>query len=200
VTGTGRFAGPISTESELMLRNEGQVQPAGRRSRRLGRALAGVVAAVAVLVGAAAAFDGYAGAAVYEAYAAPGEFVTVNGARMYYVCDGAGEPTLVLSAGIGGGALDWSPLLPLLAERNRVCAFDRFGQDYSDGPPLPRGRFAASLEAMARRHAGATFVRVADARHYVQADQPEAVAQALRDWLDGLAPPAERRGGGADEI
>ena len=36
----------------------------------------------------------------------PGHFVIVNGARMHYLCQGTGEPTLVLEAGFDGGVLD----------------------------------------------------------------------------------------------
>ena len=57
---------------------------------------------------------------------------------MHYVCMGGGDPTLVLQGGHGGGAIDWLPVMELLADDYRVCAFDRLGQDWSDSPPMPR--------------------------------------------------------------
>jgi len=111
-----------------------------RRSvrRKVGRVLAWVVGLGLLVVGVAGAYDRYASAQVLAAYPAPGEFVSINGSQMHVLCQGTGEPTLVLQAGFGGGALDWSPIMPLLADQRRVCAFDRLGQDYSDPAPTPR--------------------------------------------------------------
>jgi pimeloyl-ACP methyl ester carboxylesterase len=71
-------------------------------------------------------------------YPAPGKFLTIGTAKMHYLCEGTGEPTLVLEAGFGGGVLDWSPVIHSLAKHHRVCAFDRLGQDWSDTAPHPR--------------------------------------------------------------
>jgi pimeloyl-ACP methyl ester carboxylesterase len=94
--------------------------------------------AILLLTGGAWLYDRYASRQALIDFPPPGQFVTVNGARMHYLCQGAGEPTLVLEAGFDGGALDWTPILPALAEHHRVCAFDRLGQDYSDPAPHPR--------------------------------------------------------------
>ena len=83
-------------------------------------------------------FEGYASPRALIAYPPPGQFVSVNAARIHYICQGKGEPTLVLEAGFDGGALDWMPILPALAEHHHVCAFDRLGQDWSDPAPHPR--------------------------------------------------------------
>jgi len=112
------------------------------RSRWLGSTLWGwltlVVLLVGGLVGGAAGYDRYAEGQLAVAYPAPGQFVQVGTARMHYLCSGAGEPTLVFAAGFAGGALDWTSVLPPLAQHHRVCAFDRLGQDWSDPAPQPR--------------------------------------------------------------
>lgn len=108
------------------------------RRTRLLRILLWVTVAAILLVAMAAGYDTYASSRALAKYPAPGRFVEVGGRQMHYRCEGSGEPTLVLEAGFAGGALDWSPVIPLLAGSNRVCAFDRFGQDYSDPAPHPR--------------------------------------------------------------
>jgi pimeloyl-ACP methyl ester carboxylesterase len=93
---------------------------------------------IVALITSAVGYDRYAESQLLTAYPAPGQFVQLAGARMHYRCEGSGEPTLVFAAGIGGGALDWSQVMPALSQRNRVCAFDRLGQDWSDPAPQPR--------------------------------------------------------------
>jgi hypothetical protein len=80
-----------------------------RTLRRSGRGLALFVALLMLLVAAAWSYDAYASPRVIAAYPPPGQFVQVGGAKMHYVCQGAGEPSLVLEAGIPGGLLDWTP-------------------------------------------------------------------------------------------
>jgi len=91
-----------------------------------------------ILTGCAWLYDRYASRQALVDFPAPGQFVTVNGARMHYLCQGIGEPTLVLLAGFDGGAQDWTPIIPALSKHHRVCAFDRLGQDWSDPAPHPR--------------------------------------------------------------
>jgi pimeloyl-ACP methyl ester carboxylesterase len=109
-----------------------------RIGRWLWRGLVIFLAIFVLLAGGAWGYDAYAGPRATQDYAPPGQFVQVGQARMHYLCLGSGEPTLVLEAGIGGGVLDWMPVMPLLAAYNRVCAFDRLGQDWSDPAPHPR--------------------------------------------------------------
>ncbi len=92
-------------------------------------------------------YEGYASPRALIVYPAPGQFVSINGARMHYICQGKGEPTLVLEAGFDGGALDWMPILPALAEHHHVCAFDRLGQDWSDPATHPR-TFATAADEL----------------------------------------------------
>lgn len=60
-------------------------------------------------------------------YVAAGTLVDVNGTRVYLDCRGAGSPTVVLDAGLGAGASGWGLVLDWVAERTRVCAWDRPG-------------------------------------------------------------------------
>jgi pimeloyl-ACP methyl ester carboxylesterase len=96
-----------------------------------------ILAAVLVTAGAGIV-DAQASRNAVETYGPRGQFVEVNGAQMHVICQGNGEQALVLQAGIGGGALDWLPVMENMANEFRVCAFDRFGQDWSDPAPMPR--------------------------------------------------------------
>src|SRR5215216_7931903 len=58
-----------------------------------------------------------------------------GGRKMYMECHGKGSPTVVFVSGGGDRAETWSktldpsqqPVLPAIAETNRVCAYDRPG-------------------------------------------------------------------------
>jgi pimeloyl-ACP methyl ester carboxylesterase len=71
-------------------------------------------------------------------YPPPGELVTVSGHKMHIYCMGAGSPTIILDHAGGGSSMDWSLIQPRLAERTRVCAYDRAGYGWSDYNPAPR--------------------------------------------------------------
>ena len=91
-----------------------------------------------LLIGGARIVDTQASRSAVQRYSPRGQFVEVDGSQMHVFCVGEGERTLVLQAGIGGGALDWLPLMNELEGEFRVCAFDRLGQDWSDPAPTPR--------------------------------------------------------------
>lgn len=68
----------------------------------------------------------------------PGMLVDVGGYRLHLDCRGPvtfGQPTIVLEAGLGEWSLTWAGLMPLLAERHRVCAYDRAGYGWSESRP-----------------------------------------------------------------
>ena len=113
------------------------------RLRRVGLILIGLLALAII---SAWGYDVYASRQALIDYPAPGQFVSVNGAKMHYLCQGSGEPTLVLEAGFDGGALDWNLGMPALAIHHRVCAFDRLGQDWSEPAPHPRSFGTAADE------------------------------------------------------
>ncbi len=97
--------------------------------RRLGGSALVVLASLALLMIGTVTWDRSASVRAEAYYPARGSFVTVNDAQMHVICQGQGEPTLALQAGIAGGALDWLPVMAELAPSHRVCAFDRLGQD-----------------------------------------------------------------------
>jgi pimeloyl-ACP methyl ester carboxylesterase len=56
---------------------------------------------------------------------------------------------VVLDAGLGGGALDWSTVQPEVSKFARVCAYDRAGMAWSDSGIRPR----TSRQVVAELHA-----------------------------------------------
>jgi len=60
-------------------------------------------------------------------------YVQLGPYRIHYFAGGAGEP-LVLVHGLGGGALDFTPIMPALAKQHRVYALDLLGYGASDRP------------------------------------------------------------------
>lgn len=116
---------------------------------RAARVVAATLACAALLVGASLTYDSVESAAAQSAYPPPGAFATLqSGQRVHYVCAGHGEPELVLFAGFGGDVLDWSPIIPTLAQSQRVCAFDRLGQGWSDQAAISDTTFESLADQM----------------------------------------------------
>jgi pimeloyl-ACP methyl ester carboxylesterase len=74
-----------------------------------------------------------------EAIARPttpvGQLVDVNGARMHIRCTGAGAVTAVLISGFETSSDIWNAVTPTIAQRTRVCTYDRYGTGTSDPAP-----------------------------------------------------------------
>ena len=71
----------------------------------------------------------------------PGQLIDIGGYKLHLWCTGpmtAGRPTVVLSIGAGGFAVDWALVQRPLADSNRVCSYDRPGYGWSDPGPSPR--------------------------------------------------------------
>lgn len=74
-----------------------------------------------------------------DVYAEPGQRIDIGGGRKLNLrCSGEGSPTVLLESGFGSDSLAWAKAQPQIAQRNRVCAYDRAGLGFSDGGPLPR--------------------------------------------------------------
>jgi pimeloyl-ACP methyl ester carboxylesterase len=70
------------------------------------------------------------------ALAGPGRVVALgNGRSLYVDCVGAGSPTVVLEAGLGGDVHNWSAVQPQLGRITRTCSYDRAGVGSSVGVP-----------------------------------------------------------------
>lgn len=81
---------------------------------------------------------------------APGRRVQVNGRYVYVEESGRGSGLVVFEAGAGCGRTCWDPVLPLLADRARLVAYDRAGSGRSGRTtgPLSIDDMAADLVAM----------------------------------------------------
>jgi pimeloyl-ACP methyl ester carboxylesterase len=71
-------------------------------------------------------------------YAQPGHLVDIGGRHINMHCAGTGAPTVVLMAGIFGWSVAWYKTQPVIAEKARVCAFDRASYGFSDPAPRPQ--------------------------------------------------------------
>ncbi len=81
---------------------------------------------------------------------APGTYIWVGSHRLHLNCQGAGSPTVVFDAGLGGSSLDWTLVQPEVASFTRACTYDRAGYAWSDPGPLPRdvGNIVRDLEQL----------------------------------------------------
>jgi pimeloyl-ACP methyl ester carboxylesterase len=83
-------------------------------------------------------------------YLHPQRMIDVGGRRMNIVCVGTGSPTVILDAGLGGGAEAWARVQTRAARQTRVCAYDRAGMGFSDPaePPRDAAAIASDLHAL----------------------------------------------------
>jgi pimeloyl-ACP methyl ester carboxylesterase len=84
------------------------------------------------------------------ALAMPGETYDIGGRSLHMTCAGSGSPTVVLVSGTGGMSASWARIMPQVATRTRVCAYDRAGQGWSDDAPHPQdgAEMAADLHKL----------------------------------------------------
>ena len=122
---------------------EPTVQPHSARGRKglrfwTGRVLLGLVIMLIALAPIGVIYQALATAIDQRSYPAPGQLVDVGGYRLHIHCMGQGSPTVILESGLANMSADWANVQPLVAERTRVCAYDRAGIAWSDPGPQPR--------------------------------------------------------------
>jgi pimeloyl-ACP methyl ester carboxylesterase len=66
------------------------------------------------------------------------ELVAVTDGKLHIRCNGSGDATVLLIAGWDKGSETWAAVEPTIAERTRVCSYDRFGTGTSDAPTTPQ--------------------------------------------------------------
>jgi pimeloyl-ACP methyl ester carboxylesterase len=64
--------------------------------------------------------------------------VDVGGRKLHLECDGSGSPTVILESGLTGDHRTWDSILPEIAKKTRVCAYDRANVDPSETAATPR--------------------------------------------------------------
>jgi len=106
-------------------------KPRGRLARWLKR----IVAALAVILVAAAAFNAWREHADDARFPPPGRMVLVGDHRLHLHCAGSGGPTVVIEAGAGGWSVHSRRLQSALAGSVRVCTYDRAGLGWSESGP-----------------------------------------------------------------
>lgn len=172
--------------------------------RRVGRFALRTFAALAALVTLGAIYQQVGQRLDRRALAPPGGMFVVEGVSMHLHCTGSGGPTVVLEAGAYGFAQAWAWVQPQIAERRRVCSYDRAGLGWSDDADEHDGVSAASRLRALLAAAGepGPFVLVghslggAMSRIFVERYPDEVVALGLiepthPDQLERL-PPAAR--------
>lgn len=140
------------TSTAIHLPHSRQSSASRRRQRRWPQKLLSGLAIAALgltaLAGSGALYEAIASR--FDAAPATGQLVDVGGHSLYIACEGNGQPTIVMDAGLGGSSLDWILVQSQLAQSARVCVYDRAGMGRSEPGPLPRspGRIAEELHRL----------------------------------------------------
>ena len=79
-------------------------------------------------------------------YAMPGQVHDVGGYRLHLNCTGSGNPTVVLTSGLGAFSANWARIAPAVAGTTRVCVYDRAGQGWSEDAPEAQDGLAAAAD------------------------------------------------------
>ncbi|WP_228011534.1 alpha/beta fold hydrolase [Nonomuraea phyllanthi] len=115
----------------------------------------------------------------------PGRRVPVNGRHVYVEESGQGQEQVVFEAGAACGRTFWDPVLPLLAGRARLLAYDRAGRALSGRTTgrLSVDDLAADLVALTEAVVPGAFVLVA---HSMGGLVARRAAERLGSRLRGL--------------
>ena len=113
----------------------------------IGWSLAGLVVLLLLLAGAGAIYQTAASRDDAKRFPPPGQMIDLGSHRLHLMCEGEGEPAVVLDTVVGASSLSWVRVRPDVARFTRVCAFDRAGYGWSEPGPRPRtsGRIVSEL-------------------------------------------------------
>jgi pimeloyl-ACP methyl ester carboxylesterase len=123
-------------------------------------------------------------------YLLPDQRVDIGGRHINLHCAGTGGPTVILMAGIFSWSVVWYKTQPVIAQKTRVCAFDRASYGFSDPAPRPQIISEVVEDLHKALHAGsvpAPYVLVAhslgglEARVYAQRWPKDVVGMVLVD-------------------
>ena len=180
---------------------------ARRILRGIARGLGVVLALIAGLALAGAAYEAIAARSDAQTSPPPGQMVDVGGYRLHIYCVGSGSPTVVLDAGLSRMSLDWSLVQPAIGQTTRVCAYDRAGMGWSDSGPGPRtpAQIAGELHTLlGNAGIAGPYVLVGHSlagkniRLFAQQHPDEVVGMVLVDargeYVDAHTSPAEAQG------
>jgi pimeloyl-ACP methyl ester carboxylesterase len=121
----------------------------GRRALLLS--ILGVIVALPV---SGLFYEAYEDARAGRDFSPPGMLVDIGGRRLHLVCIGEGEPIVMFEAsGFGAGSLSAATVRERLANRARVCSYDRAGMGWSDPGPsvVSAGDLARDLAVLQDR-------------------------------------------------
>lgn len=76
-----------------------------------------------------------------------GQLIQLESHKLHLFCEGQGEVTVLLEAGLGGNSLEWTSVQHSLAEYARTCSYDRGGYAWSDPSPYARDARQLAREA-----------------------------------------------------
>lgn len=123
-------------------------------------------------------------------YVEPGQLVDIGGRHINMHCAGSGSPTVVLMAGLFSWSLVWYKTQPVIAQKTRVCAFDRAAYGFSEPAPQPQIISGVVEDLHKALHAGSVpgpYVLVGhslgglEARVYAQRWPEDVVGMVLVD-------------------
>ncbi|MFK7801490.1 MAG: alpha/beta fold hydrolase [Anaerolineae bacterium] len=108
------------------------------KPNRVRRFLTWGVGAIFSLLIVGAIYQQVATSADQEKYPPYGELVQVGDHKLHIHCIGQGSPTIIVDNGGGNWSITWLELQERLAEKTRVCVYDRAGLGSSEPGPMPR--------------------------------------------------------------
>lgn len=109
-----------------------------KRLKRGRRYLVWSIGSISFLLIVGAIYQRLATRADLEQYPPYGELIQVDNHKLHIHCVGDRSPTIVVDNGGGNWSITWLELQDRLAEKTRVCVYDRAGLGSSEAGPMPR--------------------------------------------------------------